>query len=539
MEGPVKLLQRVRKRVQSVTYGSPIYRLMLDQGPVPDGLRCALDDPWPGDAENGKRLVLGATSLFETGEASPQTRRKNLTHAFLRDLRAVGTESAQRRAATMVAEWLESRNLWDEEGWAPDILGERLANWIAFYAFYVPFMPQETHEALLAGMARQLRHLVHAAPAALLGVGGMHVVRGLVYGGLCLDEDGQALGLGLELLRRQMATEILSDGGTVFRQPSCHAAMAQSLIDVRAALEASRFDVPMDVTLSIARMIPALKALRHGDGGLALFNGGTQADAATIDAIIELSKVKSPVAKRLPKMGYERLTAGRSLVVMDVGLPPPKPYDRTAYAGLLSFEFSHARERIIVNCGAGPEDEGPWRSAMGATAAHSTLVLQDTNACEILAEGGVGLRPHAVQTQRFEEKGAHVIEAAHDGYEARQKTVVHRTISLDRSGEVLRGKEALSGPTKKEFAVRWHLHPDVTALLSQAGDAVLMRLPSGAGWRFRLHDVTAGRLALEPSVYCGKDAPRRTTQIVFENRARGGTVTVEWSLTRERTKKGA
>src|SRR3546814_7727404 len=82
---------------------------------------------------------------------------------------------------------------------------------------------------------------------------------------------------------------------------------------------------------------------------------------------------------------FQRRQAGRALVLVDCGRPPPPGYDRLAHVGTLSFEMSVGRERLIVNCGAqggtqsggwGP-GAGEWRAAQRSTAAHSTATLGD------------------------------------------------------------------------------------------------------------------------------------------------------------------
>ena len=65
-------------------------------------------------------------------------------------------------------------------------------------------------------------------------------------------------------------------------------------------------------------------------------------------------------------------------MVVDAGVPAAPGYDPHAHAGTLSFEFSHGDERLIVNCGA-QNAGGEWRLAQRATAAHSTLAVDDTN----------------------------------------------------------------------------------------------------------------------------------------------------------------
>ncbi|MEJ1979167.1 MAG: heparinase II/III-family protein [Acetobacteraceae bacterium] len=69
--------------------------------------------------------------------------------------------------------------------------------------------------------------------------------------------------------------------------------------------------------------------------------------------------------------GFQRLQAGRTVLLVDCGRPPPPGVDRLSHAGTLSMELSIGRERLIVNCGAAPASGAPWRDASRATAAHS------------------------------------------------------------------------------------------------------------------------------------------------------------------------
>ena len=56
----------------------------------------------------------------------------------------------------------------------------------------------------------------------------------------------------------------------------------------------------------------------------------------------------------LTEGGFQRLQAGRSVLIVDCGAPPPPGVDRYAHAGTLSMELSVGRDRMIVNCGAIP-----------------------------------------------------------------------------------------------------------------------------------------------------------------------------------------
>ena len=122
-----------------------------------------------------------------------------------------------------------------------------------------------------------------------------------------------------------------------------------------------------------------------------------------VDLVLTQGQARGRAPLLLEESGFHRLQAGRTLVIADAGAPPPlraqdsasglpRGADRFAHAGTLSFEMSVGRDRLIVNCGAAPAAEADWRDALRATAAHSTLVLADTNSAR--AEGR-GPRPPA------------------------------------------------------------------------------------------------------------------------------------------------
>ena len=88
MKPAAKILQKVRRGVQTVAYGNPIYRKILTSGEAPGRLHFTLPDLWPGDAQAGLALIGSQRSLFD---------RPSLPHpgTAMRNLRAVGTDAAR------------------------------------------------------------------------------------------------------------------------------------------------------------------------------------------------------------------------------------------------------------------------------------------------------------------------------------------------------------------------------------------------------------------------------------------------------------
>ncbi len=521
---PTKLIDKVRRGVKTVAYGNPLYQRIISSGEnIPDRLRFTLLDVWPGDAEAGRALISGQGALFDL--SLPQR------HAVaLRNLRAVGSDAARQRARALIEHWLQRYDHWNDVEWAPDVMGERIGAWIGSYEFFASNAAPEFIQRLTISLHRQYKHLVRTVSPGISGVEGLRAIKGLVLCALNFDEGDKALGLAAELIHRQLAAEILPDGGVRSRSPSAQLHMARHMIDLRSIFKAAGIEVPVVLNTSIHAMIPALKMLRHGDGGLALFHGSHEESPLLIDAVITQFAAKGRVIRRMPNMGYERFAAGRSLLIADCGAPPPRDHDAKGHAGLLGFEFGQGRERLIVNCGAVAVATDEWRKACAATAAHSTITIEDTNACEILETGGLGSAAH-VTAHRFEQNGAHCLEMTHDAYRPQFGIVCQRRLCLSADGDELQGVDTVSGAVGCGYAVRWHLHPSLQASIAHSGQTALLRTPSGNGWRLRIE----GRdLSLEPSVYCGSGAPRRSLQIKVSGKTTAMTTEIIWNLTKEK-----
>jgi uncharacterized heparinase superfamily protein len=274
-------------------------------------------------------------------------------------------------------------------------------------------------------------------------------------------------------------------------------------------------------------MAPALRALRHPDGGLALFNGTREDSSALIELVLSQAGRASRAEKHSAYAGLHRLAAGKSVLIADAGAPAGPGLDRFAHAGTLSFEFSAGRERLIVNSGAAAAAGADWRDALRATPAHSTLIIADVSSAE-LRESGLGRRPSQVTAERHEDAGAHWLDASHDGYQKTFGAIHHRLLYLAANGEDVQGEDKIETPSPLPFAIRFHLHPSVTASLQQDQAAVLLRLPSGQGWRLR---AKGAAIAVEESVYFGQGEPRRAEHVVLTGK-RDGPQLVKWGITK-------
>ena len=124
--------------------------------------------------------------------------------------------------------------------------------------------------------------------------------------------------------------------------------------------------------------------------------------------------------------------------------------------------------------------------------------------------------------------GAHWLHLSHDGWKRVFGAIHVRRLYLAESGEDLRGEDSVEADSPQPFVIRFHLHPSVDASLQQDGEAVLLRLPSGTGWRLR---ADGARMSLEPSVYLAGLEARRSEQVVLTGYA-DGPQQVRWAVTK-------
>ncbi len=519
-------------------YRSRLYGLTLGGGRRRE-LRFLPSDIWPGDAGRGQDIIAGNFVFGGHAASGPKipwnpdgasADWQAQLHGFgwLRDLRAAGGDIARARARELVLDWIETQMEWCGLAWRPDVLGARVANWLGQQEFICAGAPPGFRERFLDSLSRQVRHLGRVVAYASTSERRIVALKGLIYAGLSFAENPRRQGRWIRMLEGEIQRQVLGDGGNIERSPVVQLDMLRHLIDIRAALRDAQAEVTAELQTAIDRMAPMLRFFRHGDGGLALFNDSAEDEGWLIDVVLTRAEARGKPLESALHSGFERITANRTLIIMDCGAPPPPGQDDHAHAGTLSFEFSVGKERLVTNCGAYADGGGAWHSAQRTTAAHSTVTVEDINSSQLLSDGLLGNRPENVTVSRQAADGSVWIDANHDGYTRSLGLVHHRRLYLSANGNDLRGEDTLAGEGNHRFAARFHLHPLIKASLLQDGSTVLLRLASGAGWRLK---ASGGVTSLQESVYLGTSSEiKRADQIVISGATQNGHGTIKWAF---------
>ncbi len=526
-------------------------------------LMATVETPNRGDRAGGTALraghflILGARLPIASFDFSAAAHHadgiERVVHGFswLADLAA----SAPRTDCVAVAERIASQWLRAHAApgkgpaWNAEMAGLRLVAWLVHAPLVLGGQDKGLRTRILAAIADTASWLDKRAPREPAGFGQVAAWAGVVAAGLLLPYGKPRRLFGEAGLVKALGDMVGEDGGVLSRCPAAQLDAIRLLTDILACYEASKIAPPHGLAVIRDLLVPPLLALRHGDGALGSWQGQGAIAADRVNAVIEASGVRTRPLAQAAGWGYQRIKAGETLLQFDTAPPPRSRHARTGCASTLAFELSDGSQRIVVNCGGAALAGGqvPARIGQGlrASAAFSTLVLDNANSTAVLLHGQLGKGVETVEFERRVVAGkgreATRIEAAHDGYASRFGLTHQRILTLSGDGTEVAGEDILVPSSKNgkrgkiAFALRFHLGRGVEVQLSGDKRGASLLLPDGRLWQFRLRGDRAGAgeitLSAEDSLWVDGDGrPHATCQLVIEGLALRSGGQFSWLL---------
>lgn len=500
---------------------------------------------------HGARLPIASVDFSPTARHAPGVERVLHSFSWLADLalsaaRADCTAAAERIAGL----WLRAnRTPAKGPAWEVEHAGLRLTAWLVHAPLVLGGHDKALKSQLLAAIAGTATWLDKHTPRQGAGFAAVAGWAGIVAAGLLLPNGKPRRMYGEAGLVRALGDMVGEDGGVLSRCPAAQLDAIRLLTDLIACYEAAQITPLPALAVMRELLVPPLLALRHGDGALGSWQGQGAIAADRVAAVIAASGVRTRPLTTTTSWGYQRVRAGETLLQFDTAPPPRTRHARNGCASTLAFELSDGPARIIVNCGGAALAGGqvPARIGQGlrATAAFSTLVLDNANSTAVLLHGQLGKGVETVELERRTVAGrgreATRIEAVHDGYAQRFGLTHQRILTLSGDGTELAGEDILVPSAKNgkrgkiAFALRFHLGRGVEVQLSGDKRGATLLLPDGRLWQFRLGGDRAGAgeitFSAEDSLWVDGDGrPHATEQLVIEGLAMRSGGQFSWLL---------
>jgi uncharacterized heparinase superfamily protein len=350
--------------------------------------------------------------------------------------------------------------------WHPYPAALRAWSWCGIYD---PLAAGSTIDARLrAGLAAHAGFLRRNLET---DVGGNHLLKNLkALTGLAVFFGAEAmLTDALGRLQRQLALQVLPDGGHYERAPAYHCQVLGDLIDISGLLRAAGRDQPTELPTAIEAMRAWLGAVLTPAGEVPLLNDGYPVSRELLAGLRPTPPQGGPV-HLLPDTGLATATAGPWHLLADVGPPCPRELPAHAHADTLTCQVHVDSEPLLVDTGTSTYARGPVRDRERSTAAHNTLGVDGHDSTEVWGAFRAGRRTRVsgVRTDPGDDTGIISIEAAHDGYRNLHGRPRHHRRWLLRERD-LRVEDTVTGRGRHRIVIWWHLVPDSELRLVPGG----------------------------------------------------------------------
>jgi len=542
------LFERLSLQFYKLTWRTPLHNGRLN-GKVPLRLLAVPQDPLTGSVVRGQSLRIGKFHYQGFEQAINGLDFANLTlppamtdyiHRFdwLRDLSAATNRADGAPVASQIADaWLVVNGMKTREpAWRVDNTAWRLMNMAAASPYLLTSTDPVYRSRVINHFARAARHLDGAAPRASSHFAKSLGWAGVVAASLLLPDGRARRAVGENGLAESLNQTVFTDGGVVSRSPEQLMELIGLLSLLKQCYLARDEMLPEFLVKTLGRAVPALLGLTHSDGGLGAWQGSAHVGVERIEELVAASGVRARPQRQALDWGYQRVSAGNSVLLLDAGPPPLARQSASGCASTLAFELSHGKQRIIVNCGGavlvGASIPASLARGLRTTAAHSTLCIDDSNSTSILAGGQLGKGVAEVELDRRDVANATRIEASHDGYVRAYGFIHSRLLVLRSDGMELRGEDTLLPQGKPKEGtpvhVRFHLGPHIEIVPTDNVQTALLRMADGSNWAFA---AAGGSLSVDDSLWVDEQGrPHPTRQLVIAADTGKGGVTIGWQL---------
>lgn len=360
------------------------------------------------------------------------------------------------------------------DGLEPYPTSLRIVNWVQFLSRH-----QIRDNAIDAHLYAQIGLLRRRLEYRLAGNHLLENGFGLLTGALYFQHRNW-FQVAVNLIRHELTTQILADGGHDERSPMYHQILLDGLLDVLLMLRHDTWHYDsgfVDVlTEKAARMLGWLDALTFDNGDVPMVNDAAPGIAPTTAQLRQKAGWMGLTPARPAKIGSgyylfrpAALARFRYELFADAGTVGPDHQPGHAHADTFSFVLYVNNRPVLVDSGTSTYKAGERRAWERGTAAHNTVEVSRQNSSEVWGGFRVGRRARVTILTTTETE----LAARHDGY--RHLGILHeRTWTVEPAklcifDRLIRTRRPDTAP--RTGIARFHVHPDLNVAI--VGETVM------------------------------------------------------------------
>lgn len=400
--------------------------------------------------------------------------------------------------------WITRNQSLEGDGWQPYTISLRLVNWLhAVSAFDAELAADQAfRERLLGSLYGQAQVLFSDLELDLRGNHLVENLRALLWVGVAFEgeEPKRWIQEAWALLGRELAEQVLPDGGHFERSPGYHLVVLKDCLEIGLWSRLNGQDSPRWLDDTLRRMLDYTVAILPSDGYVPLLKDTAWDAAPAAEDLLAAGALyfDQPAYKRCSELGlypfllfgldnrekFERWAlneAARNSValpqsghyvmrddvnseylIFDAGKPCPDYLPAHAHADLLSYELLIDGQRVVVDSGVYEYAPGSWRDYFRSTRAHNTVEVAGEDQSEMWSSFRVArrARPGLVT---WEQKDDYILaQGSHDGYLRLAVPVTHRRTIVWRKNRFWLIVDELLGSGQTSADNHVHFHPNLS-----------------------------------------------------------------------------
>jgi hypothetical protein len=287
-------------------------------------------------------------------------------------------------------------------------------------------------ERLLNALHAEVNFLCKRVEYHLLGNHVLENAFALLMGGAFFNNN-RCSNLGQKLLIQELEEQVLSDGGHYELSPMYHQIILYRVlefIDWYGSYQNRESSFLETVVGHAVQMLAWLKNITFTNNQVPYLNDSAPNIAYDTASLLKYAThLGLDTFSKLPlaDSGYRKYQFGKYECVVDVAPIGPSYQSGHGHADALSFILFYKSAPLFVEAGTSTYEIGSIRDYERSTAAHNTVVLDNTNQSEVWGGFRVGERA----TVNINYESANRLEASHNGYKKRLNAVHKRAYDFE------------------------------------------------------------------------------------------------------------
>ena len=310
-----------------------------------------------------------------------------------------------------------------------------------------------------------------------------------------------------------------------------HAKYINNLNELKNIFLYFNYKVSKKILETTTKMSSILIQYFHNDGSFPLFNGSNNNFTKKIYGSLNKEEYLKSREFTNNSNGIAFYTGKSKKLFFDVVQPNNTKISNNLSAGTLSFEFSCMGEKLVTNCGAS-ESSGKNPEYLRYSAAHSTIILQNTNISEIRENNSHIKFPQSVTFNSSRNDEAMIFEGSHNGYTKRFNKVLKRKLIIYNNLNKFSGEDSIISLKNLQnriiYHIRFHLVDGISYNFTNNKQNIILKTKKNNIWLFK-SDM---ELLVEDSILVDKNITIPSKQIVIKGVATKDKQIRRWSFER-------